>query len=163
MRPPKLTNTRAKAATIHNPLGAYPEQFRKHLESEHFSPATIAQYERCLNVLGSQMSALNIDLKDLDENRAVELIARPEQQSYRRKHNAFIIRSFIKFLIGLGSVSPVLAALPDDTLRGRLKRDYEQYLRRQRGLSERTIFHSCLLYTSPSPRDGLLSRMPSSA
>ena len=24
-------------------------------------------------------------------------------------------------------------------------------------------FHRCLLYTSPSPRDGLLSRMPSSA
>ena len=24
-------------------------------------------------------------------------------------------------------------------------------------------FHACLLYTSPSPRDGLLSRMPSSA
>ena len=24
-------------------------------------------------------------------------------------------------------------------------------------------FHNCLLYTSPSPRDGLLSRMPSSA
>ena len=23
--------------------------------------------------------------------------------------------------------------------------------------------HACLLYTSPSPRDGLLSRMPSSA
>ena len=25
------------------------------------------------------------------------------------------------------------------------------------------LFGSCLLYTSPSPRDGLLSRMPSSA
>ena len=25
------------------------------------------------------------------------------------------------------------------------------------------VFSSCLLYTSPSPRDGLLSRMPSSA
>ena len=25
------------------------------------------------------------------------------------------------------------------------------------------LFHYCLLYTSPSPRDGLLSRMPSSA
>ena len=25
------------------------------------------------------------------------------------------------------------------------------------------IFDTCLLYTSPSPRDGLLSRMPSSA
>ena len=26
-----------------------------------------------------------------------------------------------------------------------------------------TVFWLCLLYTSPSPRDGLLSRMPSSA
>ena len=26
-----------------------------------------------------------------------------------------------------------------------------------------TLFTDCLLYTSPSPRDGLLSRMPSSA
>ena len=26
-----------------------------------------------------------------------------------------------------------------------------------------TDFNNCLLYTSPSPRDGLLSRMPSSA
>ena len=25
------------------------------------------------------------------------------------------------------------------------------------------LVHTCLLYTSPSPRDGLLSRMPSSA
>ena len=25
------------------------------------------------------------------------------------------------------------------------------------------VYRACLLYTSPSPRDGLLSRMPSSA
>ena len=36
-------------------------------------------------------------------------------------------------------------------------------------LSEKTVhaifkdYYDCLLYTSPSPRDGLLSRMPSSA
>ena len=30
-------------------------------------------------------------------------------------------------------------------------------------LSSRGINPGCLLYTSPSPRDGLLSRMPSSA
>ena len=29
--------------------------------------------------------------------------------------------------------------------------------------AHRQIFKTCLLYTSPSPRDGLLSRMPSSA
>ena len=31
------------------------------------------------------------------------------------------------------------------------------------GKSKRTSKYICLLYTSPSPRDGLLSRMPSSA
>ena len=31
------------------------------------------------------------------------------------------------------------------------------------GWKEVEIINSCLLYTSPSPRDGLLSRMPSSA
>ena len=30
-------------------------------------------------------------------------------------------------------------------------------------LVSRTIPNTCLLYTSPSPRDGLLARMPSSA
>ena len=31
------------------------------------------------------------------------------------------------------------------------------------GLQESQTHPTCLLYTSPSPRDGLLSRMPSSA
>ena len=34
---------------------------------------------------------------------------------------------------------------------------------RRRNDLERPLWKSCLLYTSPSPRDGLLSRMPSSA
>ena len=32
-----------------------------------------------------------------------------------------------------------------------------------RGSPKPGEYHACLLYTSPSPRDGLLSRMPSSA
>ena len=36
--------------------------------------------------------------------------------------------------------------------------DYQQYL-----TDAGTTSQTCLLYTSPSPRDGLLSRMPSSA
>ena len=31
------------------------------------------------------------------------------------------------------------------------------------GLETGAVINDCLLYTSPSPRDGLLSRMPSSA
>ena len=35
--------------------------------------------------------------------------------------------------------------------------------RKQLTETEAKAFYACLLYTSPSPRDGLLSRMPSSA
>ena len=45
--------------------------------------------------------------------------------------------------------------------RGALKKELLAHLRKQRTL--RQSRHTCLLYTSPSPRDGLLSRMPSSA
>ena len=37
------------------------------------------------------------------------------------------------------------------------------YLRRHGGAGSAVQPDACLLYTSPSPRDGLLSRMPSSA
>ena len=52
-------------------------------------------------------------------------------------------------------------------LRLRLLERQEQLMRIAREVTNRELnreeFNSCLLYTSPSPRDGLLSRMPSSA
>ena len=41
--------------------------------------------------------------------------------------------------------------------------DLQGFGRRRLAMSPRSLSHICLLYTSPSPRDGLLSRMPSSA
>ena len=43
--------------------------------------------------------------------------------------------------------------------------DHERYKAAERARNEtrKRAVASCLLYTSPSPRDGLLSRMPSSA
>ena len=38
---------------------------------------------------------------------------------------------------------------------------FESYLKQEKYTE--AVYHTCLLYTSPSPRDGLLSRMPSSA
>ena len=50
------------------------------------------------------------------------------------------------------------------------KRSVEEYLLKSDLINEVLVseseiknYNSCLLYTSPSPRDGLLSRMPSSA
>lgn len=131
MRPP----------SSNDPLGDYPEQFQSHLESQHYRPATIVNYVHCMSALGRQMGALGIDLKDIDEDRAVDLITGSKPPSSLCKHGAFIIRSFVRFLAALGATKPLLTVVPADTARVRLKRDYEEYLRCQRGLSERTIFH----------------------
>lgn len=142
MNTSKPNHTQTKATSCRDPLGTYPKQFQIHLERQHYRPDTIAQYNQCLTALGSQMTVLNIGLKNLDEETAVDLIAKSGLPSYRSKHSRFIVRSFVKFLITLGAGKPTPEAAPADTVRGRLKRDYEEYLRRERGLSERTIFHS---------------------
>ena len=49
-------------------------------------------------------------------------------------------------------------ALPEDALQKEIEKQ-----NRHRGVFTPTDRKACLLYTSPSPRDGLLSRMPSSA
>ena len=54
----------------------------------------------------------------------------------------------------ISSVEPVL---------GYMHRGYEKLAEVRTYPQVTTLVNSCLLYTSPSPRDGLLSRMPSSA
>ena len=76
-----------------------------------------------------------------------------------------------------GPLSPLLSSIELDELDRELERrkhrfvryagDCNIYVRSQRAgqrvMTNVTRFLTCLLYTSPSPRDGLLSRMPSSA
>ena len=45
----------------------------------------------------------------------------------------------------------------------RARREARKRASPRRGRPTSRVFPTCLLYTSPSPRDGLLSRMPSSA
>ena len=59
-----------------------------------------------------------------------------------------------------GDVSPVGEGVSE--LRIHYGPGYRVYFV-QRGLVIVVLLCGCLLYTSPSPRDGLLSRMPSSA
>ena len=58
--------------------------------------------------------------------------------------------------------TPGVAArgVPDQYADGKAARVWKKYVGQQK---KRTQYYNCLLYTSPSPRDGLLSRMPSSA
>ena len=51
----------------------------------------------------------------------------------------------------------------DDQQNATIEQLKKNQLTLKQGLNQNRLAITCLLYTSPSPRDGLLSRMPSSA
>ena len=68
----------------------------------------------------------------------------------------------MKFNVGLGQIAPALGDVAGN-LQLHLDRIAEAVERGVDLLIFPELALTCLLYTSPSPRDGLLSRMPSSA
>ena len=86
---------------------------------------------------------------------------------YDRDNSGSIVRSdFVQFLMQLGLSLVDAGGVPKDQRReagDALRERQLRQLARVRGGAAPSRARSCLLYTSPSPRDGLLSRMPSSA
>ena len=123
-------------------FGNYPIQFRQLLLERNYAEDTTGQYLRCIGILAEMMEADRIAIEDLDEGQAVALIARSGWGQNRRTYPAFIVRSFVRFLAEQGVGKPAVPPTAKEVARRELKGDYENYLRRQRGLSERTIFHS---------------------
>ena len=121
-----------------DPLGDYPERFLQYLESQQYARATSREYQRCLRALVDYMREERIKMASLDEADARRL---GRGCGARRKQYAtFIIRRFIRYLIDAGAVRPPEPHRDDSPL-ARLRQEYEEYLRVQRGLSERSIYH----------------------
>jgi integrase/recombinase XerD len=131
---PQTKETRSVVADV---LNEQTEKFLKRLESQDYAPSGVLQYRRRLSEFCAQVTASRMRLDELNENRALELLV-PVELPSQKIYNRFMVRNFIRFLIEQGVVKLPL----DNSARACLKRDYEQYLRRQRGLSERTIFHA---------------------
>ena len=85
------------------------------------------------------MGDAGIEVGDLDENSAVDLVRRSTHLVSWKRRFEFIIRKFFRYLGDVGVARPVSPPALDDTPRGRFRREYEEYLRGQRGLSERSV------------------------
>jgi len=123
-------------------FGDHLEEFRRHLIGQSHAENTVRHYLRCIGTLATIMKARGIGLAELGEAQAVALIAKKCRNRNRRTYAIFIAKRFIKFLNERGIAKLPLPRTAKEIDRAELKRDYELYLRRQRGLSERTIFHS---------------------
>ena len=107
----------------------------------HYSVDSIQQYRKHLTELGDQMKARGVRMKDLDVDVAAKLVAKPGQPARQDKYQRAIVKKFLAFLCAAGEIGPV-SDKPVETALAPLQRNFEEYLRRQRGLSERTIFHN---------------------
>jgi integrase/recombinase XerD len=110
-------------------------------EQEH-AASTIKLYLSCINDVAKAMDAAGLSAYDLDEPRAIELVAAMGWIQSRETYANFMMKRFVSFLAdrGVGRERPALS--PKEVARSGLRAAYEDYLRRQRGLSERTIIDS---------------------
>jgi integrase/recombinase XerD len=122
-------------------FGDHPDRFRQYLLDQDHAESTVGHYLRCITVLARRVKAHGIGLAELDEAQAVALIAKSGLSRKRATYETFITKRFIRFLNGCGLAKPPSPLTAKEIARVELQRDYESYLSRQRGLSERTIFH----------------------
>jgi integrase/recombinase XerD len=133
-----MTN-RSWEQTAEQPLDVLAEQYRAELERLNYGRATINVYLRTIRKLGQLIGSHDLPLDQLTPDIAAELLLRADWHGDRRQYAIFVVRRFVGYLTTLGLAKPPPTAR--ELARAALRRDYEDYLRRQRGLTEQTIGH----------------------
>lgn len=120
------------------------ESFVARIKEDGYSSASVAKYGSTAVAFCDAMCVANVALVDLTDD-CVELLSVPiieGSSATDKKHCRHRINRFRDYLIETHD-TPRRSAPPLDTSpRAVLKREYETYLRVQRGLSEKTIYHS---------------------
>ena len=127
--------------TAEQPLDVLAEQYRAELKRLNYGRATINVYLRTIRKLGQLIASHDLPLDQLTPDVAAQLILRGDWHGDRRQYAIFIVRRFVGYLTTLGLAKPSMPSTASELARAALRRDYEDYLRRQRGLTERTIGH----------------------
>lgn len=123
------------------PLDGFVEQYRTELERLNYARWTINTYLRSIRRLCGRMIECGVALDELTPDIAAEIVRRADSPNTRHQYAVFIVRRFAGYLASIGAAKPSAPTTTIELARAVLRRDYESYLQRQRGLSERTIGH----------------------
>ena len=127
--------------------GNHAGRFTLEIEAEGYGLRSIATYRATAEALCAAMLEANVCPTELTDDR-MDQLATPiiNAASVRdQKHSRYRINRFRDYLIEHAGAPPLSEPPLDMSPRAVLKRDYESYLRVQRGLSEETIYH-CLRF-----------------
>ncbi|MGJ8590207.1 MAG: tyrosine-type recombinase/integrase [Yoonia sp.] len=128
--------------------GNHAERFGLQIETEGYGSGSLAMYSATAKALWSAMEADNIGPADLTDDR-MDQLAMPitnATSAKDQKHCRYRLNRFRDYLIENADAPARLAPPLDQSPRACLKREYETYLRVQRGLSDDTIYHCLRFY-----------------
>jgi len=128
--------------------GNHAGRFALQIEADGYSLRSIANYRATADALWVAMLSANLGPADLTEDCMVRLTVPiiGAASVKDKKHCRFRINRFRDFLIENAGAPPRSAPPLDMSPRACLKREYETYLRVQRGLSEDSIYHCLRFY-----------------
>jgi integrase/recombinase XerD len=114
-------------------------RYRTELVRLNYIRETINVYIRSIRRLFGLMEEHGVTLGDLTPDIAADLVVQAPWRCDRQQYGVFIVRRFVEYLAAHGVAKPPPAPSPQELARAALCHDYEDYLRSQRGISERTI------------------------
>lgn len=132
-------STSSENCVTSTPSDSIITRYREELERRNYGRATIRLYLRSIRRLFQLMEEQGVALDDLTPELAAELVRGAPWRCDRQQYAIFTVRSFVDYLAEQGVVKPPTSSLASKPAYPTLCRGYEEYLRRQRGLSERTI------------------------
>jgi site-specific recombinase XerD len=121
------------------PFDVIVARYRVELERLNYIRPTINVYLRSIRRLFLLMDEQGVALADLTPDVAAGLVLQAPWRCDRQQYAAFIVRRFVKHLMAQGMAKPPTPLTAAELARAALRREYENYLRCQRGMSERTI------------------------
>jgi site-specific recombinase XerD len=114
-------------------------RYRAELERLNYIRETINVYLRSIRRLLRLMEERGTTLGELTPDIAADLVLQAPWRCDRQQYAVFIVRRFVGYLAAQGMAKPPAPPTPVEIARATLRRDFEEYLRGQRGVSERTI------------------------
>ncbi len=115
------------------------DQYRAELERLNYVRGSINVYLRSIRRLFRLMEEQGVALGDLTPDVAADLVRRTSWCCDRQQYAVFIAKRFAEYLVVQGMARSPTPPTPAEMARAARRRDYEDYLLRQRGLSNKTI------------------------
>jgi len=112
------------------------EEFFDRLRSERYSQNTIGGYRHAVQHLSTTVAENGLEWQTLTPDDAVALV-KPKS-----RNACYRLKAFVRFLGEKGFAAPLPEPSEAELARNSLRAEFEEYLRTQRAMSERTIRHA---------------------